>query len=309
MATFSTNARSVPEPTYYPLVLIVCALAAGIILDRVRPLAATLWTLAAVAALGTWLLVWLLRRDRLASGLLLVSFLAAGGAWHHYSWRLFGEDEIGRSVDEVLRPAVLEAVAITSPRWVPAPPPTPLRTIPQGEHCELLVRLTAIREGRQYRPASGLAELQIGGNVTSLRAGDRLRILAQAGRPAAPLNPGEFDFAAHLRADRQLCRLFAEFPESVERLSPGSVFSPRRWLADVRSGGAALLQQHIATQRAPLAGALLIGTREQLDADRNESYLVTGTIHVLSCWTTSQVHHYVERLNLFPDGKRLDGRT
>jgi len=308
MSTASTKARPATGPTYYPLVLIVCAQAAGIMFDRVNPLAATLWMLAAVGAFVAWLPVWLLRRERLSSALLLASVLAAGGAGHHLYWRLYPPDEIGRSAQEMLRPAVIEAVAITSPRWVPAPPPTPLRTIPQGEHNELLVRVTAIRDGRTLRPASGLAELQIGGNITGIRAGDRLRIMAQAGRPAAPLNPGEFDFAAHLRAERQLCRLFAEFPESVERLAPGGAFSPRRWLAAVRGSGAELLHQNISPERATLASALLIGAREQLDNERNESYLVTGTIHVLSCWTTSRVRHYVERSTLVPDGKRLAAR-
>src|SRR5262245_50822029 len=276
------GAQPAPAPTFFPLVLIVCALAGGIALDRLYPLAAGVWIGAAAAAAALWLVCWLGHCNRLASVMLLAGFFAVGGAHHHNYWRLFGEDEIGRSLDEMLRPAVIEAEAITSPRWVPAPPPTPRRTIPQGEHCELIVKVTAIRDGRTFRPASGLAELQVGGNLTGIRAGDRLRIMAQAGRPAAPLNPGEFDFAVHLRAERQLCRLFAEFPESVERLSDGSALSPRRWLAAVRGGGGDILRHNIAPNRATLAAALLIGAREQLDADRNEGYLVTGTIHVLS---------------------------
>jgi competence protein ComEC len=282
MAIATPKPKPPAGPTYYPLVLIVCALTAGITLDRLYPLAAVAWTLTAVAALCAWLAIWSLRRDRLASALLLASVLAAGGAWHHLYWRLFPADEISRNFDEILRPAVIEAVAVTSPRWVPAPPPTPLRTIPQDQRSEFIVRLTAIRDGRTFRPASGWAELQVGGNLTGVEAGDRLRIMAHAGRPPEPLNPGEFDFAAHLRSERQLCRLFAEFPESVEKLASGGLLAPRRWLANVRSGGTALLRQNIAAERATLASAVLLGAREQLDADRNEGYLVTGTIHVLS---------------------------
>src|SRR5262245_6498520 len=127
MATAAAKPKPPSGPTYYPLVLVVCAMAAGIGTDRVYPLAATLWMIAAFAALAVWLSLWLPRRDRLASALLLASVLAAGGAWHHLYWRLFPASEIARGCDEILRPAVIEAVAVNSPRWVPAPPPTPLR--------------------------------------------------------------------------------------------------------------------------------------------------------------------------------------
>ncbi len=162
---------------------------------------------------------------------------------------------------------------MTSPRWVPAPTPTALRTIPQGERCELSVWLTSIRDGQTMRPASGWADLDINGIVEHVRAGDRIRVFAQGSRPAAPLNPGEFNYANYQRSQRIGCRLFAEFPQSVERIARGGVLLPRRWLADVRRGGLAILRQHISGERAMLASAVLLGAREQLDPNRNEGYL------------------------------------
>src|SRR5439155_5771103 len=135
---------------------------------------------------------------------------------------LYAADEISRMVQEVARPCCVEAIATQSPRWVPAPTPTPLRTIPQGEQSELVVWLTGVRDGRRMRPASGWASLDVGGLVDNVRAGDRIRVMAQGSRPAAPLNPGEFNFAAYERTQRVGCRLFAEFPNSVERLARGS---------------------------------------------------------------------------------------
>jgi competence protein ComEC len=280
--TANTQVDSAAGRTYYPLVLLLCALSVGICVDRFDPLPAIGWWLAATIALALWLALWMVRREPAASWLLLFSVLAAGGAWHHGYWRLYGADEIGRMVSEESRPACVEAIAITSPRWVPAPPPDPLRTIPVGERSELLVWLTAVRDGERFRPASGWATLEVGGMLDVVRAGDRLRIMAQASQPRGPLNPGEFDFAAHERSRRVGCRLFAEFPASIQQLARGSPWSPRRWLADVRGGGSTLLRRYIAPERATLASAVLLGTREQLDPHRNEGYLVTGTIHVLS---------------------------
>src|SRR4029079_6112479 len=136
------------------------------------------------------------------------------------------------------------------PRWVPAPAPSALRTIPQGDRSELVVWLTAIRSGQTMRRTSGWADLDINGQISDLRAGDRLRIYAQGSRGFEPLNPGEFNFVRYQRSQRIGCRLFAEFPQSVERLSRGSLWSPRRWLADLRSGGLAILGQHITGEKA-----------------------------------------------------------
>ena len=43
-----------------------------------------------------------------------------------------------------------------------------------------------------------------------------------------------------------------------------------------------LLERYLNPRRAELAAAVLLGLREELDAGRNEAFLTTGTIHVLS---------------------------
>ncbi|HZL89307.1 MAG TPA: hypothetical protein VFB96_13090, partial [Pirellulaceae bacterium] len=53
------EAKPAPAATYFPLVLIVCALAGGIALDRLYPLAAALWMGVAAAAVTLWLICWL----------------------------------------------------------------------------------------------------------------------------------------------------------------------------------------------------------------------------------------------------------
>lgn len=280
MASVSTTTR--PAPAYFPLVLLAAAVVTGIGIDRSYPLSTTIWWSAAAVLLVAWFATWQQQLNHRASWLLLLSYCAIGGTWHHCYWHVYPANEIGRMVPERSRPCVVEAVAITSPRWVPAPAPTALRTIPQGDRSELSVWLTAIRDGQTMRSASGWADLDIQGRIADLRAGERLRIYAQGGRGFEPLNPGEFNFVRYQRSQRIGCRLFAEFPQCVERLSRGSPWRPRRWLADLRSGGLTILRQHITGERANLASAVLLGAREQLDNNRNEAYLVTGTIHILS---------------------------
>lgn len=298
------------ERTYYPLALVLLAVSAGIVCDRYWPITLLAWLVAATLLLLGWLACRRLQCDQIASCVLLAAAFALGAALHHRYWHIYRADEIGRFVQEMSQPCCVEVIAVQSPRWVPAPPPTALRTIPQGDESELLVWVTGIRSGQRMVQASGWANLQVGGLLDHVRAGDRLRVMAQASRSAPPLNPGEFDFAAHQRAQRVHCRLFAEFPQAVQRLSRGSRLSPRRWLADIRSGGLAVLRRYIAPERATLAAAILLGAREQLDPHRNEDYLVTGTIHVLS---VSGLHvgilaaafFFVLRLGLLPERATL----
>ena len=269
-------------PRYQPLVLLLSAAAGGIVADRIVPLPALGWWLAAAIVLTIWLLARLRRRDGTASWLLLGAFAAAGGAWHHDRWDLYGRDEVGLALGEVSQPLCLEAIALSSPRWVPAPPPTALRAIPKGEESELIVSLTAVRDGQTWRSANGRALLELEGHLQGVNAGDRVRIMAQARRPAPPLNPGEFDYASFERSDRVLCRLRGEFPASLSMIERGSWLWPQRWLSNARDAGTLLLRRTITPRRATLASAILLGAREQLDPERNEGYLVTGTIHVLS---------------------------
>lgn len=269
-------------PRYQPLVLLLTAAAAGIVADRAAPLPAMVWWSAANTLVGCWLWAWRGGRDHVASWLLLAALAAGGGAWHHDRWRLYGDDEVGRAVREHSQPLCVEGVALSSPRWVPAPGHTALRAIPKGEESELMLRLVAARSGQSWRAASGQTLLEVDGHLLGVKAGDRVRVLALASRPSAPLNPGEFDYAAVERSRRVLCRLRAPFPDSVTVVEPSGSWHLRRWLSDAREAGNLLLRRTITPRRATLASAILLGAREQLDPERNEGYLVTGTIHVLS---------------------------
>lgn len=268
--------------SYAPLALLLAAMAAGMVIDRYYSLPAEGWWLASALGLILWWAMWLAKWDRAGSLVLLLAVLAAGGAWRHDRWHYFADDEIGLSLTEEIRPHVVEGLVIASPRWVPAPPMTALRTVPKGDETEVLLWMTAIRDGRVWRPTSGWAALDVDGHLLGVRAGDRVRITALTSLPMKPLNPGEFDYAAYLRSQRMFCRLRGLFPESVTIVQRGSLWSPRHWLGTIREQGNILLRRHIRGERSTLAAAILIGAREQIDPERTEGFLVTGTIHILS---------------------------
>jgi competence protein ComEC len=284
------------QPVYQPLVVVVAAVATGICIDRVAdtsrfaagridtatgvPWFAVYWWLAA-ACLITWWVAWQRHRSLLASAALLLSAACCGGAWNHMRWDLFDRFEIGRYADRELAPVCIEAVASRSPERVRAPHPTPLRAIPGSERTRIGLRLTSIRDATTWRPAAGDCELMVEGHVLGVRAGDRLRVFGQITRTGAPLNPGEFDFAAHARADGQLVRMRSSAPESVTLVQRATRLTPTAAVDDLRSGAIGVIRRFIGPQRSDLASAILLGSRGGLTPEETEPYLLTGTIHVL----------------------------
>lgn len=267
---------------YQPFVLLFSAVAVGMVVDRYLPTPVWAWFAGTLVLSLAWVVAWFLNRRRLASCLLLAGASALGGLWHHDQWRLVQVDEIGLAVTEEIRPLACEAIALTSPRWSPAPPLHAMRTVPKGDETELMVWVTRVRDGATWKPATGYARVDVDGHLLGVRAGDRIRLLVLASQPMKPLNSGDFDYAAYERSRRVFCRLRGLFPESISVVERGSVWSWRRWLARIREAGNEHLRRYIPPRRSTLAAAILLGAREQLDPERNEGFLVTGTIHVLS---------------------------
>ncbi len=281
--------------TYQPLVWVFLAAAAGMIGDRYLPppflatavgwLGASgwvvLWWLVSGLGLVLWYVAWQRRRERISGGFLLMSLAFAAAGWHHWNWFLFDGAEAARFAGTESRPACVEAIACESAERVAAPRPTPLRAIPGTEQSRLSVNLVGIRDGRNWRPLSGLCQLSVVGHTLWIRTGDRLRIFGQLARVSPPLNPGEFDFAAHARSEHRLTRIRSSAPESVTRISAGTHWSPAYLLDALQNRAKRLVRTLVGPQRAGLAAAILLGAREGLPFEETEPYLETGTIHVL----------------------------
>jgi competence protein ComEC len=267
---------------YQPLVLIAAASSAGVLLDRLWPLPLPAWALLAALALLAWLPTAGRRGAGLAALLLYGSCAALGGGWHHVRWNLFSVDDLANFATPDGGPVCLRARTVSNVSWLPQRAYNPLRGLPESPHSRVRLAVEAVRDGAVWRPASGHPTLTVDGQLPAIEPGTRLEIVAQLSRIAPPMNPGEFDYAAHARADRQLVRLWAESPAALTTLA-----RPQgRWIAQglnrVRATAARQLAERIAPERVGLANAILLGTRDQLDDLRTQNYFLTGMVHVLS---------------------------
>ncbi len=269
-------------PRYQPLVIVLTAAVTGIVCDRFCPIFLTAWWCLAVGGLALWAAFRYRHCEVLANVALLAAVAAVGGGWHHCRWYLFDADELGRYARTESQPACVEAWAVGSPRAMPSPAPDPLQVMPVSECWRLEVELAALRNGDVWQPVSGRAVLLTPGPPPKIAAGDRLRCFVRLVLPPRPMNPGSRDRAAYLRAQRVCCRLQAEGPECLTVVEPGSAWTVTRMLDQLRAYGNNVLHDCLNSRQAELAAAVLLGLREELDGSRNEAFLTTGTVHILS---------------------------
>ncbi|MBN1851611.1 MAG: ComEC/Rec2 family competence protein, partial [Pirellulales bacterium] len=284
---------------YQPLVIVCGAVIFGILLDRWLTFVWSVeayWILA-FACLMIWALVtWKFQWEQAGSWLLLCSVGLCAAAWHHDRWCVYSIHEMSRYADITYRPACIEAIAKHAPRRTPALPPSPLRAIPVGEGSQLMISFCSIRIGREWRPAAGDCLLRVDGHVLGIHAGDRIRVHGSITRPQPARNPGEFDFQEYNRADRRLIGMHARFPECVQVVAPGRIWSLQRWIDSVRQAARNMLFAAIGQRRIGLAAAVLLGAREGLPSMETESFLMTGTVHLL---VVSGLHVGILAMGLF----------
>ncbi|MGI9457052.1 MAG: ComEC/Rec2 family competence protein [Aeoliella sp.] len=269
-----------------PLVVVAGAGALGIVIDRLaggghHASGIQVWWLAGATAIAIWW--WLQRcgREKLAALLLVASFACAAGCWHHWCWNYFSASDLGRFAHDDAYPCCIEAVAIASPERIAAPQPSPFRAIPVGEKSQLPLRITRVRNGKQWRTASGECELVVDGHLLGVGVNDQLRVFCQIRSSSPPRNPGQFDFAAYARADRQLCFLRCGSPECVIVIEKGSGWLPWRAIDHLRADWRKRLWAALGDRRAPMAAAVLLGARSSIPREDNLPFMVTGAMHVL----------------------------
>jgi competence protein ComEC len=145
-----------------------------------------------------------------------------------------------------------------------------------------ILELTAVRDGPCWRGASGRALLVILGTRADLVAGEAVEAAGSLERVAGPLNPGEFDARTYFQAQGVRLRLAVEQPEGVWHDNSAPRWPATRLRGAVRSWSHDRLVARLDPTVAPLAAALLLGQREEVDPEVNDAFARTGTTHLLA---------------------------
>jgi len=275
------------------MLLIVIAMTAGIGLDAVLDIA--VWQASVASAVCFLVWWWLIRQighggiparswSAAASLVLLSGVAGLSSVWHHVHMHWYGEHEIGLFASDESQACCVDVQLLSEPQ---AEVKTGGRfgdsdsLVGQQSQTRFSARALQIRDGKEWLPASGNVELVIHDAADQFRSGDRVRVFGRLIRSSPPTNPGQFDFSQHYRRQRLLAFVHVYDVESVEILERAD-FSFYRLRSSLRRRLDRLIWYYVGPAEAPFASAILLGNRQQMEKERRDKFVETGTVHLLA---------------------------
>jgi len=277
-------------PVYTPGLLVVIALACGIALDRFFNFhwSGYLIALVAAAIASTFLFrQYLFKRPTSTRNrgmgmmvcVIMLGFVAVGALRHHVYWNWYPENEIGFRASSRPTPVAVKVTLVTEARQIAATAAGASSfSSSEEKRCRALVQCDEIRDGDRWTKTSGRVWLRMPVIEPALTAGDRIEVFGTLVRIEGPSNPGQYDFSRHYRRQRIVASLHCFDAGAITVLkSSGS-----RFISNVRTRLDRLAWRYLPPDQASLTSAILLGNREQVDVDRRDRFLKTGTIHLLA---------------------------
>lgn len=150
---------------------------------------------------------------------------------------------------------------------------------------KLKVSVEVIGGRNNQHPCSGtiIAYLTKNEHSEQIGSGDQLMLSASALTPIAPpQNPYEFDYQAFLKNQGIQHQGFYH-TNNWQLLNKRQSYSILNYIYAWREQASNILHDHIrSTEAYAIASTLLLGMRENIPADINQSYASTGIIHILA---------------------------
>ena len=149
---------------------------------------------------------------------------------------------------------------------------------------KLQVTLNSIEQGGTWHHARGRILVYIRQPVSKpASTGDRLYIRARLSVPAAPQNPGEFDYKTFLER-RNIFHTVYVAPEQVviTGKGEGSNFIETAGISTKEYVVSTLRQAGLSQEAFSICTALLVGYDDEISGDVMQSFSHSGTLHVLS---------------------------
>lgn len=136
---------------------------------------------------------------------------------------------------------------------------------------------------------SGICQIYVSGDAVgavaaheALSQGDEVLMTGRLTWPKPPGNPGEFDFPRYLDQQRISGQLFVVDPAAIQMIAKGSRWNPQRWISFLRHDARNTILNNVHPNVQGIALALLLGNRHQLPTELEQSFVASGTMHLLA---------------------------
>jgi competence protein ComEC len=267
-----------------PAVVIAIIACLGVLADRYLPFNLNTWLLLAFVAAALWLSTFSSRYQRCSVLCLLFGWCCLAGAWHHWRWNCRAVDDIGNSATN--SPALVRLIGkIVQSPWIIRRPEGEYASWQDPEYSILILECRSLVTGTGEKlPVSGFARVGVDGAVTQATLGDLVEITGKLALPTEPANPGDFDRRAFLRTQGIFSVVHSDHPDGILVLHQERTFWD--WLLVVRgklrSRAERLIGGWLAPETAPVAQAMLLGSRVQIDEETRRAFRESGMLHVLA---------------------------
>ena len=118
--------------------------------------------------------------------------------------------------------------------------------------------------------------------LDSLRAGSELRVRGSLEPIPGPRNPGDFDYGRYLALNGIFGLVSVGDSGSVEVLPSAPAETPATFLASAQKAIYQILDRFHTPEQASFLKGLVFGHRSDISLDIKQSFIATGTIHVLA---------------------------
>lgn len=267
-----------------PAIVMALIAALGILTDRLWPQSLDRWLLLSGLFAAGWFVMFLNRHRWTSVLFLLLGWFFLTAAWHHWRWDCRSEIDIANSATNEPAVARVTGKVVQSP-WISRQPSTNLASWqnPDQTHFVLECRSLAINADETLA-VSGMARVSVTGAVTSVVLGDIVDITGKLLLPHEPANPGEFDQRAFLRSQSVFVVFRSDHPDGLVIVSRERTVWD--WLlvfrGHLRSRAEELIATWLTPETAPVAQAMLLGSRVQIDEETRRAFRESGMLHVLA---------------------------
>ncbi len=159
-----------------------------------------------------------------------------------------------------------------------------------GFYCSYLFKLDKVRKSGVWQKVSlkgwlrlsGTAMVTVSGAAAEYEYGDELIMKGKISSVPGPTNSGQFDYARYLARQK----IYAVFKVKDERniiavgknrLNPIIKFG-----FSIRQKLSRSIEQYLPREQAGLLSAMLLGRRQDLAGDLKDTFVQTGTVHLLA---------------------------
>ncbi len=281
--------RSCFHMNHRPLLLIVMAFAAGIVLDKSIQLPLILLLGLAVGVLAfCWCVLFAWRSGLLYMTTCLAAAFLAGAFYHHVSFYSRPADHIVNLSTGDKRLMRLRGIIMDMPteRWmVPSPLPW-LQLKTRGvNNIRFPLKVEEMEGKTGWHKVGGVVLVNIYGMESpQYRYGQRVEVLGSVFVPYGPTNPGQFDYRRYLQRRKPSIRVLMTVENAgnvgVIEEGCGNVFF--RGVYGLKERFAGVIRSSALPGSATTLAGLILGSREEIPREVIQDFIRTGTLHFLA---------------------------